>query len=300
MFKDPTGLCTLIEDGGARRCSAVSGDNLSYIAADYGISPNDIRAWHRIAYGNDTDVGLIHVGQTIYLEDPSIYIQNPPPAIHSGQLFNGYIEGKSGTSTLASFILYADGQEEVYDFETLQRTHFTLTGNYFLGFACGLSTNLAGVGESWYTGFFHFPASPATLQRAYAGTTMSLSVVGNAPNPFSGTPLDAFGMGAEATGFISANGTPISGIPTATDLDRIGATLSLTEGFSVGRLPFGIILMSLNYTAGETEQYYTVTKMMQDIMDGKGTALGDTAVAYPLFVTSRIFFADQLRRMYMP
>jgi hypothetical protein len=278
-------------------------DNTWRIAWDRGLDFNTVVAWNRLAYGDNWNPATIWPGNIIYLEDPRdpIAIPNPPQASHSGQVFNGYIEGTGFTFVALFTVLVAEGEEIVYDFETLERSRVIYKGeNIFLGLFCGLSTDLLGIGQSWYTGFFHFPPRPASLESAYAGTSAGLSVgVGTGLNPLSG-PLGTFDMGGQATAFISADGQEIVGIPTVTDYSRVGATISLTAGVNVGRLPVNLNFIFLNYTVVETEQYVTVDAMMRDMIRGKGTESFAIPVISGLFTTSRIFFADQLHQMYEP
>jgi hypothetical protein len=106
-------------------------------------------------------------------------------------------------------------------------------------------------------------------------------------------------VGGQATAFISTGGPPVFSIPTATNYGRVGATISVTEGGSVARLPVNVSAMFLNYKIETREQYYSVEAMQQDIAAGKGTEFG-LANLTGLVITSRIFFYNQLEQIYTP
>jgi hypothetical protein len=298
-FIDPTGFC-IDQPDSPRRCIVQPEDNTWRIAYDRGLDFDTVVAWNRIVYGNDWQPRLIHPGDTIYLEDPSLGQPVIPNPSHPGELFNGYIEGTGVTFVTFFGILHAEGKEVVYDFETLQRAEVTYQGEPFiLGLFCGLSTDFLGLGKSWYTGFFHFPLGGEGSINSYAGLSGSISAGVGLPNPLSGTPLGAFTVGGQATAFISVGGDPIMGIPTATNYGRVGATLSVTEGGSVARLPINVSTMVLNYQIGTTEQYYSIEEMQQDIARGEGTEFGLSNLT-GLVLASRIFFYNQLEHMYTP
>ncbi len=295
-YVDPTGYC-IDQPDSPQRCIVEPGDRVWTIASDRGLNFEAVVVWNRTVYGNDWNPDQIWPGNTIYLEDPFPAQPVIPTPAHPGELFNGYIEGTGFTFVALFAVLHAEGKEVVYDFETLQRAEVTYQGEpMWLGIICGVSTDLLGIGKSWYTGFFHFPLGDEEGISAYGNLSGTISVGVGGLNPLAG-PLGAFTVGAQVTAFISTGGEPIFGIPTATNYGRVGATVSITEGGSVARLPITVETMNLNYQIGPIEQYYSAEAMALDILKGKGTEFGVANVT-GLIPVSRGFFANKLLQIY--
>ena len=311
IYTDRTGLC-IDQEGSPRRCIVYPGDTLSDIAKNRLISLNEIIAWNQVSHGGDWNPNWIYPNEIINLEDPSSYLAQQARGPFRGDIVNGYIEG-TGTTIKAGFTtLQATGKEVVYDFQTLQRADFTYTGKpVILNLFCGLAMDLFGLGSSWYAGFFHFPPNDThSADLVYGGTSMSLSVgKGTGKNPLQGISknpivqiMGGFDIGSEVTAFVSTAGEPIAGIPTVENIfdPNYGATISLSEGVSVSRLPVGVQLMFLDYHLVTLRPYRSADEMARDILTGKPSSdlniLADTA----LFAAARQNFATHLIWMYVP
>lgn len=295
---DPTGLCADQLDS-PRRCIVEHGDTTWQIAYDRGLNYDMVVAWNQKAKGSNWNPRLIYPGDIMYLEDPALSQPVKPIPVNSGQLFNSYIEGTGVTFSAAFNVWSAEGKEVVYDFETLQRAEFTYIGEPYLPFgSCGVTNELLALGKSWYTGFFHF--MPNQSIDAYSGLAESISVGFGGINPLDG-PLGAYDVGGQVAVFASANRDTLPfGIPSQTNYENRGVTISVSEGGSWSpRMPISVGTMLLHYSEPKNiKQYYSVKDMQNDIASGVGTGFGvDDLVGLTLF--SRLFFAgQQLPQMY--
>lgn len=303
---DRSGLCANQFNTHPYSCIVVPGDTLGEIANNRQLDLQSLIAWNQIENPDH-----IIAGATIYLEDPTPYLQKPEPTLRADPgVMTGYVEGVGAKASFLFLTFGVKGREVVYNFMTKERAVFTYKGHPFIkNRACGITSNIWEESNSIYAGFYHFPQDKNIND--YSGKSIVISASAGIPIPAlderlgEAVNLGAFANGVELDWSFSTSGYPIelgdmASIPTVADINNpmYGGSIGINAGASksVSRTsPLGVSVMYIDYSGPiDYKKFDTIDEMAEELLKGTFSPLigaGDNTAM-------RQVFADKLRWMY--
>ena len=245
-------------------------NGLVYLRARY-YAPTDGRFISRDTWNGDYNRPLslnrwgYVEGNPVNLVDPSGYASNEP-------FLNGYAEGSMWTTTVAFFIWKISGREVVYDFETLERAEFTVTGSVDpitqkekLS-PDGVCSTVLSVGYTSY--FTHIQGfDKKGLENQWSGDAWAMQAGGDIPIPIP----ELLGLVVVPVGIVPFSTTsPSSGNLPNLDVYGLDFYLGAAGGAGVWDLNFGIAYFKTHTTIVKSSitKYDSVEEMADDIRSG--------------------------------
>lgn len=207
----------------------------------------------------------------VYASENPINLTDPSGKSVSIFDVNGYAEGRTFSMTIIAMIWLIRGQEIVYNFETMERAHFTYTGKKDLngglpnptGF-CVSVLNFSGA--AYISAIFGFDQDG--IERDYSGPFIVGQVGVDIPIPVTAGIVSVGGGGTGYSSVVSGTNTP--------NLDVFGVSGYLDISAGAGVWDFWVVLAGYvtDYTMTYRESYGdNFSKMAQDIKSGKGSPI---------------------------